>query len=371
MSSSNGRNYNKNIKENESNPENVVSRSASTKKITLKHLAKIAGVATSTVSRALSNDSRTSPKTIDKIHKLAEELNYYPDSLAKGLRENRTNTIGIILNDLNNPFYTEVLSAIGEALNEKNYSMIVSYSNYNTEKERSNIITMLSKRVDGIIISPIDDKSKNIEFLIKNNINAVIIDCLPRFENISYVYTDHGKGAEIAAEYLIRNGHKEILLFVGPYGTSLAGQYAESYYKTLKKHGIKPREDLILRSKELSIDSGYEAFKGLLTVNDQNISLNFTGIVTISDLLALGIYSAANELHFEIPGSYSIIGYDNIKVTSALTPPLTTIHQPRRRIGHQSAKILIENIENENKKVIEKIAFEPHLVIRGSVRKIN
>ena len=205
----------------------------------------------------------------------------------------------------------------------------------------------------------------------KNNINVVIIDCLPRFENISYVYTDHGKGAEITAEYLIRNGHKDILLFVGPYDTSLAGQYAESYFKTLKKYGIKPREDLVLKAKELSLDGGYNAFKSLLAENDQKLNLNFTSIATVSDLLALGIYRVANELRFEIPGSYSIIGYDNIKVTSALTPPLTTIHQPRIRIGHQSAKILIENIENENKKVIEKIAFEPHLVIRGSVRKIN
>ena len=87
--------------------------------------------------------------------------------------------------------------------------------------------------------------------------------------------------------------------------------------------------------------------------------------------MALGVYSVANELHFNIPVNYSIIGYDNIKVTSALTPPLTTIHQPRRRIGIQSARILIENIENQNKKVIEKIVFDPHLVIRGSVRKIN
>ena len=85
----------------------------------------------------------------------------------------------------------------------------------------------------------------------------------------------------------------------------------------------------------------------------------------------MGIYAVANELRFEIPVNYSIIGYDNIKVTRALSPPLTTIHQPRKRIGIQSARILIENIENENKKVIEKIAFEPNLVIRGSVRKIN
>ncbi len=340
-------------------------------KVTLKYIAKVAGVAPSTVSRALSNDPRTSPDTIDRIQKLASELNYYPDSLARGLREKKTNTIGIILNDLNNPFYTEVLSSIGEALNENDYSMIVSYSNYDDVKEKRNILSMLSKRVDGIIISPIDDKSENIKFLIENNINAVIIDCLPRFENISYVYTDHGKGAELATEFLIKNGHKDILLFIGPYDTSLAGQYADSFFSTLKKHGIRAKENLILRSQELSMDGGYIAFKDLLTKNYQNINRDFTGIVTVSDLLALGVYSVANEFHFSIPINYSIIGYDNIKVTSALTPPLTTIHQPRRRIGVQSARILIENIENKNKKVIEKLAFEPNLVIRGSVRKIN
>ncbi len=340
-------------------------------KINIKYIAKLAGVAPSTVSRALSNDPKTSKKTIEKIKKLAGELNYYPDSVAKSLREKKTNTIGVILNDLNNPFYTEVLSAIGEALNDRNYAMLVSYSNYETEREKINILSMLSKRVDGIIISPIDDKSKNIEFLINNNINAVIIDCLPRYEKISYVYTDHGKGAELAVEYLIQNGHREILLFLGPYETSLAGQFIDSFFKTLKKHGLKHRNDLILRAKEFSMDGGYRAFKDMLTENKQGVSHNFTGIVTLGDLLALGVYSVANELRFEIPINYSIIGYDNIKVTSALTPPLTTIHQPRRRIGLQSARIIIENIENENKKVIEKIAFEPNLVIRGSVRKIN
>ncbi|MBM3705810.1 MAG: LacI family transcriptional regulator, partial [Actinobacteria bacterium] len=307
-------------------------KSGRTGKVDLKYLAKVAGVAPSTVSRALSNDAKTSKKTIEKIQKLAREMNYYPDSLAKGLREKKTNTIGIILNDLNNPFYTEVLSSIGEALYERNYSMIVNYSKYEARNEKSCILSMLSKRVDGIIISPIGDKSENIEFLIDNNINAVIIDCFPKYNNISYVYTDHGKGAELATEYLIQNGHKEILLFIGPLETetSLARQFRDSFFKTLKKHKIKYREDLILRAEEFSMDGGYNAFKNLLTVNDQNVSLNFTGIVTCGDLLAIGVYSVANELRFEIPTNYSIIGYDNIKVTSALSPPLTTIHQPRK-----------------------------------------
>ena len=340
-------------------------------KIDIKYIAKVAGVSPSTVSRALRKDTAASPKTIEKITSIAKELNYYPDSLAKGLREKKTQTIGIILNDLNNPFYTEILSTIGEILNEKNYSMIVNYSNWDFDREKKNIITLLSKRVDGIIISPVDDKSKNIDILFDNDIETVLIDCYPYFKNVSYVYTEHGKGAAIATEYLIKNGHKDILLFTGPYEYSLAKQFLNGYLETLKKHNVKAKKELIVKANNLSIESGYKIFKKILTENSTGKNIYFTAIVTISDLLAIGIYKVANELGFDIPGNYSIIGYDNIKVTSALNPPLTTIHQPRRRIGVNSTRILLNNISNENKKIIEKVAFDPHIVIRGSVRKIN
>lgn len=340
-------------------------------KIDIKYIAKVAGVSPSTVSRALRKDTTASPKTIEKITSIAKELNYYPDSLAKGLREKKTQTIGIILNDLNNPFYTEILSTIGEILNEKNYSMIVNYSNWDFDREKKNIITLLSKRVDGIIISPVDDKSKNIDILFDNDIETVLIDCYPYFKNVSYVYTEHGKGAVLATEYLIKNGHKDILLFTGPYKYSLAKQFLNGYLQTLKKHHIKVKEELIVQSNDLSIDGGYKTFKKILTENSIRKNINFTAVITISDLLAIGIYKVANELGFDIPGNYSIIGYDNIKVTSALRPPLTTIHQPRRRIGVNSTRILLNNISNENKKIIEKVAFDPYIVIRGSVRKIN
>jgi len=342
------------------------------KKVNIKYIAELAGVAPSTVSRALrSHDSTASPKTIEKIQKLAKELNYYPDSLAKSLREKKTNTIGIILNDLNNPFYTEILSTIGEILNENNYSMIVNYSNWDFDRERKNIMTLLSKRVDGIIISPVDDKSENINILFDNNVEAVLIDCYPCFKNVSYVYTEHGKGASIATEYLIKNGHKDILLFTVPYQFSLANQFINGYLQILKKYNIEVKEELIVKADNLSIDSGYETFKKILTENSIGKNTYFTAVITISDLLAIGIYKAANELGFDIPGNYSIIGYDNIKVTSALHPPLTTIHQPRRRIGINSTRILLNNINSEYKKIIERVAFDPHIVIRGSVRKIN
>jgi LacI family transcriptional regulator len=338
-------------------------------KVTIKHIAKVAGVSVSTVSRALRNDPTASPKTIKRILNIAEELNYYPDSLAKSLRQKKTNTIGIIFNDLNNPFYTEILSEIGEILNEKNYSMIICYSNYDFSRERKNILSLLSKRVDGVIISPINDKSENIDILSKNAIETVLIDCYPYLPDKIYVYTEHGKGAEIATEYLINNGHKDILLFSGPFDSLLAKHFISGYINILNKYNIKVHEDLIIRCDELSIESGYETFRSLLT-SSQGTNRHFTGIITISDLLAVGIYKVANELGFSIPGNYSLIGYDNIEITSALSPPLTTIHQPRKRIGRESVSILLNKIEND-KKDVKNIGFEPYIVVRGSVRKLN
>jgi LacI family transcriptional regulator len=341
------------------------------KRVTIKYIAEKAGVSMSTVSRALRNDPAASAKTVARILEIARQLNYYPNLLAKGLRQDRTHTVGIIFNDLNNPFYTEILSEIGEILNEKNYSSFICYSHYDAERERNNIISLLSKRVDGILISPIDEKSENIKLLSYNDIETIIIDSFPFFKEKCYVYSDHRKGVELATEFLIKNGHKNILLITAPAQEKIkATHFIKGYIHTLKKHTIPVREELIIQSEELSIESGYETFKKLLTENIKEMSIDFTGIITISDLLAIGIYKVANELGFTIPGNYSVIGYDNIEVTSALSPPLTTIHQPRKRIGRESISLLLNNIEQEER-IIKKISFDPHLVVRGSVRNIN
>jgi len=343
---------------------------SNSKKITIKEVAKAAGVSVSTVSRALRNDPYANVNTTKKVLEIAKRLNYYPNSLAKNLRQKRTQTIGVILNDLHHPFFTEILSEIGKVLNKKNYSMLICYSNWNLEQEKKNIFSLLSKRVDGVIISPVIDESENIKLLSDNKIESVLIDCYPYFKDKSYVYTEHGKGAEIATEYLIKNGHQGILLFTGPLHTSLEKSFVNGYINTLEKYGIQVRDEFIVRSNELSIESAYKTFKKLIIENSRGISTEFTGIVTICDLFAIGVYKVANEVGFNIPGNYSVIGYDNIVVTSALSPPLTTIHQPRNEVGSESVKILLNNIENENKE-LKTISFKPYLVVRGSVRKLN
>ena len=339
------------------------------KKVTIKHIAELAGVSVATVSRALKDDSSASLKTKEKVLRIANEQNYHPNSLAKGLREKKTGTVGIIFNDLNNPFYTETLNEISSQLYERNYSLIICPSNYDAESEKKNILSLISRRVDGIIMSPIDENSENLKILSDNHMETVLIDCIPHFEDKSYVYTDHLRGFELAIEHVISNGHREILFMMSRQDRSLVTHLVTVYKKTLQKHNLVYKEELIIYADKLTIESGYRAFKSLLTEDVQGKLLNFTSIITMNDLLALGVYKVANELGINIPGNYSIIGYDDIETASVVSPPLTTIHQSRKRIGRESVNLLLENIGKrpQDKK---RICFEPYIVARGSIRSL-
>lgn len=340
------------------------------KKITIDYIAKVTGYSLSTVSRALRKDTKTNQKTAEKIIKKAEELNYFPDLIAKGLRQKKTRTIGVILNDPNNPFYSEILSVIDKVLTENQYSMIVSYSNWDIERERNSIITLISKRVDGIIISPIFADNENLRILINNQVEFVAIDCLANFPDKSNVYTNNLVAGQIATEHLIENGHKKIMLFTFGKKYSQVKDFDLGYVQTLKKHNIEVMNELIMDLPESSIDSGYDCFKKVITGNIAGTIPDFTGIVSISDLLAIGVYEAANELKINIPGDFSIVGYDNIRFTKSLNPPLSTVHQPRKRIGSESIKILLNNINNEQK-ITKNIKLVPYLIQRESVKNIS
>jgi DNA-binding LacI/PurR family transcriptional regulator len=339
-------------------------------KVTIERIARISGYSVSTVSRAIRNDSSANKKTADRIRAVARELNYFPNLLAKGLRQRRTHTIGIIFNDLNNPFYSEILSEMTGLLNEKNFSVFICHSRYDPELERNNIVSLLSKKVDGIIISPISNRIDNVTLLRDNDIKTVFIDSPPYYRDMSYVYTDHGSGVEAACEYLIGNGHREIMLFAGPKEKLMPAPFVKGYRRSLERHGIPVRSGLLLEAEKLTIECGYETFKRLLAGGVPGKRLNFTGIIAQNDLLAIGVYRVARELGFGIPDNYSIVGYDNIEVSSALSPPLTTVHQSRKRLGSESVRILLQNIENESR-AAGVVRIAPNLVIRGSVRKIN
>jgi len=339
------------------------------KNINIKYLAKVAEVSPSTVSRALRGDPNANKKTADRILKIARELNYYPNLLAKGLRDKKTRTIGIILNDLKNPLYYETIKVIGDTLSDLDYTMILCDSNYDLNLERKNIMNMLSKGVDGIIISPVNIKSENITLIREKDLKTVYIDFAPEFDNINYVHVNHEHAGYAAIEYLIKKGHKDILLLNGPFQLSVSKDFLKGYLQALMNYGIMIKRSLV-KYTELSIEGGYEVIKKLYSRGKSENSISFSAVLSLSDMLAIGVYEASKEIGFKIPDDLSIVGYDNIFMSAYLSPPLTTIHAPKIRTGKLSIQILLDQIEGRDKE-FHKIILDTRLIERDSVKDIK
>ena len=336
--------------------------------VTIKHIAEYAGVSFSTVAKALRNDPVVNEKTREKIHDIAQEFNYYPNILAKGLRSKKTKTIGIILNDIQSPFYSEIYKVIGDVLNKQGYTMILCDSSFDLELEKKNIITMISQGVEGIIISSVSEKSDNIKIILDYDLKTVFIDNIPEFPNINYVYVNHEEAASLAVEHLVENGHRDILLLNGPEGLSSSQHFLKGYKEKLKTTGIGINNELI-RFIGISVEESLDTLKNIFSGKDSITKNDFTAIMTLSDVIAIGIYEASQQLQFTIPDDYSVIGYDNILATKYLAPPLTTIHQTKKRTGLYSINLLLEQIHNDAKE-LKKIILSPELIVRGSVKKL-
>jgi LacI family transcriptional regulator len=337
------------------------------KKVTIKQIAEVAGVSFSTVAKALNDDSAINKETKKKVVKIADELGYYPNLLATGLRKNSTKTIGVILNELTNPCFYETIQEIESQLSNKNYTMLLVDSNLDIDKENKNIITMLSKGVDGIIISPVSSNSKNIQTILDNELKSVFVDFIPDYKNINYVYINHESASFIATEYLIKQGHKNILLMNGPLHLAANSKFQNGYIKALYKNCLPVNESFIINDY-IKIEYVYQKMIDLF----QNIAVEkiYTAILCISDLAAMGVYKALRELGLSIPTDYSVIGYDNIFFSAFMDPPLTTIHSPLVRVAKLSVDLLIDQIENNSKLAVQK-KIEPYLVERNSVCMAN
>jgi len=208
------------------------------KYITLKIVAERAGVSVNTASRAINNKPDINEKTKKRILKVAQELGYVRNDTAVALRTKKTGTIGVVIADNRNPFYAEVLNGMEEAAREKNYHIILANTQRDYKKEEEAINLLLAKRVDGLLITPVQDKDDDIKNLIDSNIPFVVVG--RDFENIELdaIYNNEVKGGFLATEYLIKKGHKRVALINGFLYKSPARGRLEGYKKALKQYGI-------------------------------------------------------------------------------------------------------------------------------------
>jgi len=329
--------------------------------ITLNEIARLVGLSTSTVSRALNNKPDVHPQTREKVIRMAEKLGYTPNSIAQSLRYKKTKTIGVIIADISNPFFAAVVGGIEDEARKKSYNIILCSSNEEYEREEKAIMVLLRQRVDGLLITPTQRESKDILHIKSLTIPFVLIG--RHFSSIktNYVITDDVLGGFLATDHLLERGHRKILFINAPLHISSAKERLEGYKKALLKHGVEFDGKLVKIAPNVKMIDAYKITKKILSQK-----LDFTAVFTFSDFLALGVIKALYENGLKVPRDIAIVGYDDIEFSSALEVPLTTVRQPKYELGKKATNILIEKILKSNSNRVYKMMLKPELIIRNS-----
>ncbi|HPA99436.1 MAG TPA: LacI family DNA-binding transcriptional regulator [Candidatus Marinimicrobia bacterium] len=335
---------------------------------TLEDVAKKSGYSVSTVSRVLNNKgkvNRIKDETADKIHKIAQELNYVPNQLARGLRLRKTHAIGLVIPDISNPFFAHVSRIIQIESYKLGYTLIVCNTDENQDTEIEQIQLLRSKGVDGFIIMPVGLKSDHIQELIDDKIPLVLLDrCFDSIDTNSVV-VDNYTGSYKAVEYLIKNGHKRIAIIQGLPNTSTNNMRVKGYKNALIKYNIEIDENLIV-GNDYRRENGYIETKLLLKMSNPP-----TAIFSTSDLITLGTLDAIIEEKLNVPQDVSLISFDDVDFAPYLFTPLTAIQQPRQIMGEMAVKLLYDDLKSKGRKEKTRIELKPVLNIRKSVRNLN
>jgi LacI family transcriptional regulator len=331
---------------------------------TLKDIAKKAEVSYATVSRALNNHPDVNKNTKEKIIKLANDMNYQPNTIARSLKSKKTNTIGLVIPDITNPFYPQVARGVEEAAAVSNYNVFLCNTNWNPEREKHYVKALIQKQVDGLIMTPSSENINYLKELLDFNIEVVFLSSYIPINNYTSIVTDNTRGMEKAVDYLIKKGHKKIA-----YAGSHIERYANKerlngYKKSLMKHNINIDNKYIKSVKNFYDQRGGYKLMYEFLQEFKKTELP-SAIVCYNDLLALGIIQALKENNIRIPEDIAIIGFDDISFSSLSEVQLTTVSQSKYEMGKVALKTLLNKLENGSRSTKEnKIVLSPKLKIR-------
>jgi DNA-binding LacI/PurR family transcriptional regulator len=341
------------------------------KRITIEDVSKRAGVSKGTVSAVINAKNTVKPATRDLILSVMKELNFRPKGVARNLKNGfQDKSIGVIIKDLNYPFYTAIASGVKEYANSKGYSVIISSSENNHESEKMLSHLFSTKDIKGTIIAPIVEGAAEIEHLFKLkmiNYPFVLLEDVKGIQ-ANVVAIDNIKAIKKAVKYLIDNGHTKIVHFAGPPASSHTQERIEGFRHAFSERTLVFKQDMIV-----PVGSKYEESYGRTHEYFKNKHKKDwpTAIVCFNDQQALGVMAAMKELNIKVPDDISIIGNDDIYYAQIYPVPLTTIRAPQREIGQKAAEILIRNIEASTLLQAEKVVLDTEFIIRNSSKVLT
>ena len=330
---------------------------------TIKDIAKQANVSIATVSRVINQLGGYSQEVEENVLKIAKELNYHKNENAISLVKNVSNIIGIIMPTVDSFYYSNIVNGIEDAAKKHGYSVILMHAGVEGENFKSCLNLMAERRVDGIVAFSIFVEQEGVALVKSLNIPIMLLSTEAVEDSIPYIKVDDYSAAFEATDYLVRNGHQRIgLAGVSPIDPIAGIPRINGYRDALKQNGI-PIEEKMIYFGDYNFTSGKKAMEYYIQ-ND----ISLTAIFCVSDETALGVISECNKQNIIVPEDLSVIGYDNSKISSMVTPTITTISQPFYEMGNLGCESLILSILKKKEILSEIVPFT--LVERNSVKKL-
>ena len=327
----------------------------------LNQVAKAAGVSIATVSRVINNNPNVNPKTRIKVQQVIKELKYTPNRVAKRLRNRNasSNLLGVLVPDIQNPFYVEVLRGIEDVAYENQYAIIMCNFAQDEQKAKLYLDIMQSESIDGLIAAPTSEEDTNVVNLVKGGLPIVCVDRGLSEVDVDVVLVENKKGAYAAVDFLAKSGYKRIAYISGLPKIPSSQQREAGYLDALTDNGLTVDRELIQYGNSRH-ESGVELCEELLNLSDPPDAL-FTG----NNLITLGALETIHKRGLSIPKDIAIIGFDDMYWSISLNPPLTAVRQPAYEIGRRAAEQLIVRISDPSRPTV-RMVLKTELMIRNS-----
>ncbi len=331
---------------------------------TIKDVARLAGVSTTTVSHVLNKTRFVAENTASKVWKAVEQLNYAPSAVARSLKCNSTRTIGMLVTKSNNPYLAEVVHGVEAYCYNQGYTLILCNTEGNKNQQKNYLRMLSEKRVDGLLVMCTDINEDLIKLLEKkHDLPMVVMQGEKDIAQIDCIQDNAELGGYLATKHFTEKGHTKIACISGQLDRSTCQLRLAGYKNALAKANIAFDPSLIFEA-DFECDSAIKAAKAILALKERP-----TAVFCFNDIMALAAISTFRQANLAIPDDISIIGYDNIDLAAFFSPPLTTIHQPKNRLGKNAIKMLLDRINSKDKSQ-QIIQMQPELIERQSVKAL-
>ncbi|WP_086312067.1 LacI family transcriptional regulator [Enterococcus sp. 7F3_DIV0205] len=337
-------------------------------KIRMKDIAKMANVSEAAVSLVLNDKpSRISEKKKQEIKTIAKELNYIPNIAAQSLAKKASQTIGVVIPDIENPFFSKLCKQLEERFRAMGYLTIIVNSNDDFTVEKNLIQMLLNRGVDGLIIALSNEsfscKKEQEDFLKEIDAPFVLVDRQVSIKDVNQVYFDSQEGGKLSTEYLLENGHRNIAFMTGDFKVPSTLERIKGYRKALQSYDINVKEDYI-------IETGYRFNCGIEKANELFKLTDVTAVITSNDMVAFGVLKQALNSGKKIPEELSVIGYDRLEIADILGTSLATVEQNISSLTEQAVSLLKKKLTKKQLKATT-IILQPSLFKGKSVKKIK